>query len=102
MRLVPWLQGFRARLSCGPRMIRRRRSPLETIPAMVVVAEPLESRTLFSGTAVWNGGGDGTSWNDPNNWSSGATPGAGDDVQIDLPGDVTVNFTSDNTEINSP
>src|SRR5262249_2705967 len=33
----------------------------------------------------WTGGGDGTNWMDPANWSGNALPGANDDVFIDLP-----------------
>ena len=38
---------------------------------------------LFAQT--WDGGGDGTSWNDPLNWDNNVTPTATDDVVIDLP-----------------
>lgn len=31
---------------------------------------------------VWDGGGDGTSWSDPNNWAYNTPPQAGDDVII--------------------
>jgi hypothetical protein len=52
-------------------------------------AEDLEARRLLSGVS-WVGKGDGTSWSDPTNWSSGQVPGAGDDVTIDLPGSSIV------------
>lgn len=49
----------------------------------------------------WTGSGDGTSWDDPSNWSSTAVPGPDSDILIALdpgspytisvPGDVTVN-----------
>jgi hypothetical protein len=42
--------------------------------------EVLEDRLQPS--VNWTGGGDGTSWTDPNNWSSLALPGSGDDVFI--------------------
>lgn len=61
----------------------------------------------------WTGNGDGTSWNDPANWSSSAVPDLNTDVLItfdpgtpyliDIPGDVTVNsmlVSSPNVQIN--
>ena len=41
-------------------------------------------------TVSWDGGGDGTSWADPQNWSGDILPGPDDDVVIDVPGDITV------------
>jgi hypothetical protein len=35
---------------------------------------------------TWTGAGDGTSWNDTDNWDSPRLPGAGDDVVIDMMG----------------
>src|SRR5439155_15740448 len=52
-------------------------------------AEILERRTLLAAVA-WDGGGDGTNWNDPINWSNNAVPGSADDVTIDVAGSVTV------------
>jgi len=49
----------------------------------------LVGATLIQGVAsevAWDGGGDGTSWNDPLNWSTDAVPGPTDDVTIGLPG----------------
>lgn len=36
-------------------------------------------------TAFWDGGGDGSSWHDAQNWSTNAVPGAADRVLIDAP-----------------
>ena len=48
-------------------------------------------------TFIWNGGGDGHSWNDGNNWNqSGAVPGAGDYVAI------RTTVTIDGTAANAP
>jgi len=47
----------------------------------------------------WTGGGDGTSWSDPQNWSSGAVPESSDDVVIDAPG-TTININSNVTVSN--
>jgi hypothetical protein len=32
----------------------------------------------------WDAGGDGTSWNDPNNWDNNMVPAAGDSVQVNM------------------
>lgn len=52
---------------------------------------------------TWDGGGDGTSWNDPLNWSGDVLPGADDDVTIDLPGKPSIAFTgaAGNVQIHS-
>ena len=54
-----------------------------------VRAEALESRRLLA-LVTWDGGGDGTLWFDPLNWSNDVMPGPEDDVVISVPGDVTV------------
>src|SRR5436309_2113280 len=41
--------------------------------------EQLERRTLLAAVS-WDGGGDGTNWNDPINWSTDAGPGSADDA----------------------
>ncbi|HQY87645.1 MAG TPA: hypothetical protein PK402_03240 [Tepidisphaeraceae bacterium] len=46
--------------------------------------ESLESRRLLA-AITWDGGGDGTNWSSPNNWSTNALPGQNDDVTISLP-----------------
>lgn len=43
--------------------------------------ECLEPRRLFAAVS-WDGGGDGSSWNDPNNWSGDSTPADNDNVTI--------------------
>lgn len=43
-----------------------------------------------SETVYWDGGGDGTSWHDPFNWSTDAIPNITQDVVIDVPGEITV------------
>jgi hypothetical protein len=40
--------------------------------------------------SFWDGGGDGVSWSDQNNWTRNTLPGADDTVTIDAPGDLTV------------
>lgn len=51
--------------------------------------EPLEDRSLLSAVS-WDGGGNGTSWSDPLNWSGNVLPTTNDDVTINAPGAVAV------------
>src|SRR5687767_8434613 len=43
-----------------------------------------------SAVISWDGGGDGATWQDANNWSTDQAPGTADDVVISIPG---ANFT---------
>lgn len=50
----------------------------------------------------WTGGGDGSTWNDPANWSSASVPGSESDVLIGLePGSNYTISTSDAVTVNS-
>jgi hypothetical protein len=49
----------------------------------------------------WDGGGDGTSWHDPLNWSNDILPGPDDDVVIDVPGSQTIVHSQGDTVIKS-
>ncbi|HVX11301.1 MAG TPA: MBG domain-containing protein [Pirellulales bacterium] len=62
--------------------------------------EILEARRLLA-IVDWTGGGDGTSWSDPANWSSHALPGPTDDVVINAPAGVTVAHASGADSIHS-
>src|SRR5690349_13547516 len=53
----------------------------------------LERRTLLAAIA-WDGGGDGTNWSDPVNWSTNTLPGSSDDVTINIAANPTIQFTS--------
>lgn len=59
--------------------------------------ETLESRSLLSAVA-WDGGGDGSSWEDPLNWSADMVPGPADDVTISVSGLATITHTSNTVE----
>jgi hypothetical protein len=48
----------------------------------------------------WDGGGDGTSWEDPLNWSGDVLPGPADDVLINSAGTIVVH-TSGSTTVQS-
>jgi agmatine/peptidylarginine deiminase len=50
---------------------------------------------------TWDGGGDGVSWSDANNWSNNTLPGASDDVVIATNGTFTVNVTGALTNVKS-
>jgi hypothetical protein len=56
----------------------------------------LEPQQVWAGTPTisWDGGGDGASWHDKNNWSGDRLPGASDEVLISVSGTPTINFTS--------
>ncbi|MFN8445632.1 MAG: hypothetical protein U0175_32875 [Caldilineaceae bacterium] len=53
------------------------------------------------GVIRWDGGGDGTTWEDPLNWNKGIVPGPGDHVIIDMPGLITVTHSLSETVIKS-
>ena len=52
-------------------------------------------------TVSWDGGGDGTSWHDPLNWSDNKVPAATNDVLVTVTGSVTVVHSSGTTYIRS-
>jgi hypothetical protein len=62
--------------------------------------EPLESRTLLA-AVFWDGGGNGTSWEDPLNWSNNLLPTAADDVTIDVAGSPNITLSSGLQSIHS-
>ena len=57
--------------------------------------------TVISTLITWDGGGDGSSWDDPLNWDTDTLPGASDDAIIDDPGSITVTHSTGTTSINS-
>ena len=65
---------------------------LRRVPVRVRRVEALEPRTLLA-AVFWDGGGDGTSWADPANWSADQAPAPGDDVTIDVLADPLVRIT---------
>ncbi len=62
--------------------------PQSWLHSVVLLAGQQESNVDFGnqlipvGTAEWDGGGDGESWNDPLNWEFDVLPGVDDDVVI--------------------
>jgi hypothetical protein len=79
----PFWHRFARRLF-GPARPARRRPAGAPRPRL----EGLEERTLPA-TVFWANAAGGD-WSAPGNWSTGALPGAGDDVVLDVPGNVTV------------
>src|SRR5688572_12577537 len=73
-----------------------RRRPYRAAP----VAAALEPRRLLA-AVNWDGGGNGTDWNDALNWSTNAFPGINDDVTIDIPGDPSIRLASGNFSVRS-
>jgi subtilisin-like proprotein convertase family protein len=75
----------------------------------VIDDQPGDSGTFAGGwelniTAVvrtWDGGGDGTQWTDPLNWSGDVLPSAADDVVIDVPGVQNIQLASGAQSIHS-
>src|SRR5437660_1011811 len=52
-----------------------------SVRANLTAIESLEARVLLSSVS-FTGGGDGVSWTDPANWSTGQLPQSADDVSI--------------------
>lgn len=55
--------------------------------------QSLENRRLLA-AVTWDGGGDGTHWMDPLNWSTNTLPTSVDTVTIDTAGSITVSLDS--------
>lgn len=64
-----------------------------TILVFSLIISP--TRSAQAATKTWDGGGDGTSWSDANNWSDNAIPAAADQVILDnslVAGSYTINL----------
>lgn len=72
-------------------------APAELARIQLASAGPVVLNTL-----TWDGGGDGSSWHDPQNWDTDTVPGDGDGVIIpDLAGAATIVFSTGSVELNS-
>ena len=87
MALSNWLRQLKKTFSGVRSPARSGRRNRLRIPS-VAQLEILEDRTLLA-TVMWDGGGDGTSWQDELNWQQNNLPAAGDDVIISTNGLVT-------------
>ncbi len=56
---------------------------------------------MLLSSVAWTGGGDGTSWTDPGNWSDDAVPTSSDDVQITLSPSPTIEIDSGDQSVGS-
>jgi len=57
------------------------------------ILEQLEQRVLLA--ISWDGGGNGTHWDDPFNWNTDSVPGPGDDVRITRFGTYSIQLHDD-------
>ena len=53
----------------------------------------LQSASVGAATVSWDGGGDGTSWSDPLNWSGDALPGSDDTAVLNVAAEPAVVLT---------
>ena len=78
---------------------KARRKP--ALPRLRPALEMLEDRRMLA-IVAWDGGGDGTSWDQAINWDGDVLPGIDDDVIIDVADqDVTVRIDSADSWKNS-
>src|SRR5262245_40160412 len=70
-------------------------------PLVWAVMTILSALPLRAATVTWTGGAGDNLWSSPLNWSGGALPGAGDDVVINVPGNITVRYRDLPTSIRS-
>lgn len=56
---------------------------------------------LFAAAVSWDGGGDGTSWEDAANWNPDGVPTASDDVTINVGGTPTIDHSTGSHSVNS-
>jgi hypothetical protein len=80
-----WLRNLRHRVGL-PQTPARKRARRPRVAALRLYLEALEDRTLPSAVTWIAGNGD---WDVASNWSTGAVPGAADDVDLNVPG-VTI------------
>jgi hypothetical protein len=65
-----------------------------------LAVEAVEPRRLLAAVA-WDGGGDGVTWNDSDNWSTNTLPSAADDVTINVASNPTILLFGGGATINS-
>ncbi len=89
---------MRSESSRIPRSSRRRRHrrhrAQQRRQGRVARLEQLEIRTLLA-SVIWDGGGDGLYWSDPQNWQNNLLPASGDDVVINQPGTFDIRLDID-------
>ena len=60
---------------------------------LLAILLPLHATIGQAATVAWDGGGDGSTWSDPLNWTTDTVPSTSDDVIINDPGTVTIRVT---------
>jgi hypothetical protein len=66
-----------------------------------VTKQVAPSPSPLTSTVTWTGGAGTTHWTDAANWSTGAVPGAGDDVVINVATATTIQIYSATVSVNS-
>ena len=61
--------------------------------ALILVLLVFSSFHYIMAQSVWDGGGDGTSWNDPINWNTDVAPALGAEVVFNRSATVTLTGT---------
>jgi hypothetical protein len=93
-----WLRSLKSSLELAPRATRRPKKSRRLNRCPRLWLEVLEDRTVPS-TVTWVGGnGD---WDVANNWTTGAVPGPGDDVDINVSGITITHAASTTHSVNS-
>jgi len=82
------------------KQVRKLRRSLRRAVGKLRFIEALEQRVLLA-TVAWDGGGDGTSWNDPLNWGGDALPGPTDDAVIQVDGALASVQITSNVTVNT-
>ncbi len=67
---------------------------MPTLRLILTVAVLLVAQLAPASVISWDGGGDGTNWHHPQNWSGDVVPAATNDVVITLPGDAVITITN--------
>lgn len=76
------------------RLTSSRMKPLFTQVLWLLVIAIIAPQIAYTNDITWTGNGDGTSWNQSGNWSSGAVPTSGDNVFITMDGTYTITIST--------
>ena len=90
-----------APLSAGSYELDINASQVRDLSETPLGAQPIVSDFTTVAAAIQWMNPAGGSWHDPNNWLQHRVPGPGDDVLINVPGDVTITFNQGSTTIHS-
>ena len=82
--MAAWLNAVRDKFRRSSKPGQMRQPQRQRLGRLAWV-EMFESR-LYLAAVAWDGGGDGSRWSDPLNWSNDGLPGEADDMTIDFGG----------------